>query len=105
MSLILPYHDTRMFVRVLQMLDISDPVNRWHWLYPLQGAGVPLSKTALLNRCATDASFLHFVCKMTSDTIKEYSVYNLRSYYLGENVTILCHICHGRIVWVHPVVY
>lgn len=77
MSLILPYHGTRMFVRVLQMIDVSDESNRWHWLHPLQGPGVPLSKTALLNRCATDASFLHFVCKMTSDTIKEYSAYNL----------------------------
>lgn len=77
MSLILPYHDTRIFVRVLQMIDVSDASNRWHWLHPLQGPGVPLSKTALLNRCATDASFLNFICKMTSDTIKEYSVYNL----------------------------
>jgi U3 small nucleolar RNA-associated protein 10 len=77
MSLIFPYHGTRIFVRVLQMIDVSNESSRWHWLQPLQGPGVPLSKTALLNRCATDASFLHFVCKTTSDTIKEYSMYKL----------------------------
>ncbi|XP_067001904.2 HEAT repeat-containing protein 1 [Anabrus simplex] len=70
LMLILPYHETRMFVRVLQLLDVKDPVNRWHWLRPLQKPGVPLSKIALLNHCASDNSFLHFVCKMTLLAVK-----------------------------------
>ncbi|PSN50219.1 hypothetical protein C0J52_07804 [Blattella germanica] len=72
MSLIFPYHNSRMFVRVLQIIDVSDPANKWHWLHPLQKPGVPLSKTALLNRCSSDPSFLKFVCNTTSDAIKVY---------------------------------
>ncbi|XP_069672379.1 HEAT repeat-containing protein 1 [Periplaneta americana] len=72
MGLILPYHDTRMFVRVVQMIELSDTSGRWHWLHPIQGPGVPLSKTALLNRCASDQAFLHFICKLAADAVKEY---------------------------------
>lgn len=32
----LPYHDTNVFVRVLQLLKIKDATNRWSWLHSLQ---------------------------------------------------------------------
>lgn len=32
----LPYHDTNMFVRVLQLLNIKDASSRWNWLQCLQ---------------------------------------------------------------------
>lgn len=69
--LILPYHETRYFARCLQMLDISENLDRWNWLMSVQQAGAPLSKTALLNRCANDNVMLKFVCDMTVDGIKE----------------------------------
>lgn len=33
---VLPYHETKLFVRVIQLLKISDPTHRWHWLHPIQ---------------------------------------------------------------------
>ncbi|KAJ9574702.1 hypothetical protein L9F63_008137, partial [Diploptera punctata] len=72
MSLIFPYYNTRIFVRVLQMIDVSDPANKWHWLHPLQDSGVPLAQTTLFNRCSTDPSFLYFICQTTADAVHEY---------------------------------
>nr|CAD7572436.1 unnamed protein product [Timema californicum] len=71
--LIFPYYDTRMFVRVLQLLDVKSKSSPWHWLRPLQKPGVPLSKTALLNHCAADPSFLKFVCDGALAAVKEHS--------------------------------
>lgn len=36
MACVLPYYDTNIFVRVLQLLKISAPTNRWNWLQCLQ---------------------------------------------------------------------
>lgn len=37
----LPYHDTNVFVRVLQLLKISDATSRWNWLRGLQVGDSP----------------------------------------------------------------
>ena len=91
MSLIFPYHSTRIFVRVLQMMNLSDPANKWHWLHPLQGPGVPLSKLTLHNRCATDQSFLHFICKMTSDAVAVHSKYIMLKTYIQHSSYLYQH--------------
>jgi len=33
---VLPYHETKVFVRVIQLLKIEDPTHKWHWLHGLQ---------------------------------------------------------------------
>ncbi|KAL7987540.1 hypothetical protein Chor_006459 [Crotalus horridus] len=33
---VLPYHETKLFVRVIQLLKISDSTHKWHWLHPIQ---------------------------------------------------------------------
>ncbi|KAH0622511.1 hypothetical protein JD844_024882 [Phrynosoma platyrhinos] len=35
---VLPYHETKLFVRVIQLLKISDPTHKWHWLHPIQSS-------------------------------------------------------------------
>ncbi|XP_047117771.1 HEAT repeat-containing protein 1 [Schistocerca piceifrons] len=70
MMLILPYHESLLFVRMVQLFDVKDPANKWHWLHPLQKPGVPLSKTTLLNHCASDVGFLNFVCEMALKAVK-----------------------------------
>uniref|UniRef100_A0A8C6SHL7 HEAT repeat-containing protein 1 n=1 Tax=Neogobius melanostomus TaxID=47308 RepID=A0A8C6SHL7_9GOBI len=35
----LPYHDTNLFVRVVQLLQIDEPNNKWNWLHCLQVRG------------------------------------------------------------------
>ena len=67
---IFPYHDTNIFVRALQLLRVREETNRWHWLYPLQNPGVPLSKGALAVRCAEDLGFMKFLCLMNKKIIK-----------------------------------
>lgn len=36
MACALPYHDTNLFVRILQLLKIQDTTNHWNWLHCLQ---------------------------------------------------------------------
>nr|XP_033467663.1 HEAT repeat-containing protein 1 isoform X1 [Epinephelus lanceolatus] len=69
----LPYHDTNVFVRVLQLLKIKDATNRWNWLHGLQKPGVPLSRGTLITHCYTDLSFMDFICTMVTKAIQAYS--------------------------------
>ncbi|XP_026170562.1 HEAT repeat-containing protein 1 isoform X2 [Mastacembelus armatus] len=69
----LPYHDTNIFVRVLQLLRIKDPTSRWNWLQCLQKPGVPLSRGALITHCYTDLSFMDFICTTVTRSIQAYS--------------------------------
>uniref|UniRef100_A0A146KUJ9 HEAT repeat-containing protein 1 n=1 Tax=Lygus hesperus TaxID=30085 RepID=A0A146KUJ9_LYGHE len=68
--LILPYHETLLFAKMLQIIPLNEQTGKWHWLHPVKREGVPLSKTALLNRAAKDMGFLKFVCDMPTQAIK-----------------------------------
>ncbi|XP_076155665.1 HEAT repeat-containing protein 1 [Alosa pseudoharengus] len=69
----LPYHETKIFVRVIQLLNIEDPTNRWNWLHGLQKPGVPLAKGTLLTHCYKDLGFMNFICKLVTKAVKAYS--------------------------------
>lgn len=71
MALALPYHETNIFVKVIQTFSLKESDKEWFWLKPLQKPGKTLAKSAILNRAATDKGFLKFVCKITTDAIKE----------------------------------
>ncbi|CAK9799391.1 HEAT repeat-containing protein 1 [Anthophora quadrimaculata] len=71
--LILPYHETRMFVRALQLLDLSDEADKWHWLEPLQKPGVPLAPITLINRLTVDNALLKLICNHVINATKIYS--------------------------------
>ncbi|XP_015119212.1 HEAT repeat-containing protein 1 [Diachasma alloeum] len=62
LMLILPYHETRMFVRALQLVELKNQSDKWHWLQPLQRPGVPLSTMTLVNRVAVDNALLKLLC-------------------------------------------
>ena len=61
---VLPFYETKLFARVLQLLPLKAPSSPWHWLRPLQRTGSPLSRLALVQHCLSDLSFLVFVCEM-----------------------------------------
>ena len=65
-SAVLPYHETKFFARIVQLLTIADPSSEWNWLHPLQKAGSPLPRSALLQRCITDSSFFFLVCDLVN---------------------------------------
>lgn len=69
--LLLPYHETSIFVRCVQIVPLRDPKHRWHWLHVLQKPGVPLAKRVLFNRCATDAHLLRLICRHVLDAVDE----------------------------------
>lgn len=59
-----------LFFRALQLVDVSDSGDKWHWLNPLQRPGVPLSKTALVNRIPSDNWLLQILCKHVYNATK-----------------------------------
>uniref|UniRef100_A0A9J8D9A2 HEAT repeat-containing protein 1 n=1 Tax=Cyprinus carpio carpio TaxID=630221 RepID=A0A9J8D9A2_CYPCA len=67
---VLPYHETKVFVRVIQLLKIEDPTHKWHWLHGLQKPGVPLARGTLLTHCYKDLGFMDFICSMVTDSVK-----------------------------------
>uniref|UniRef100_A0A8C2XMH8 HEAT repeat-containing protein 1 n=1 Tax=Cyclopterus lumpus TaxID=8103 RepID=A0A8C2XMH8_CYCLU len=69
----LPFHDTNVFVRVLQLLHIRDAAARWGWLLGPQKAGVPLSRGALVAHCYSDLSFMDFICSLVTGSVQAYS--------------------------------
>lgn len=71
--LILPYHETNLFVRALQLIKISDSGDKLFWLKALQKPGIHLTKLALFNHAASNAQFLQFISKFVLAVIKEHS--------------------------------
>ncbi|XP_043266082.1 HEAT repeat-containing protein 1 [Colletes gigas] len=71
--LILPYHETRMFVRALQLLNLTDAADKWHWLKPLQKPGVPLATISLINRLSSDNGLLKLICNHVIVATRVYS--------------------------------
>uniref|UniRef100_A0A673MVV7 HEAT repeat-containing protein 1 n=1 Tax=Sinocyclocheilus rhinocerous TaxID=307959 RepID=A0A673MVV7_9TELE len=67
---VLPYHETKVFVRVIQLLKIEDPTHKWHWLHGLQKPGVPLARGTLLTHCYKDLGFMDFICSLVTDSVK-----------------------------------
>nr|XP_016854661.1 PREDICTED: HEAT repeat-containing protein 1 [Anolis carolinensis] len=70
---VLPYHETKLFVRVIQLLKISDPTHKWHWLHPIQKPGVPLARGTLITHCYKDLGFMDFICRLVTKSVKVFS--------------------------------
>ncbi|KAM9462286.1 HEAT repeat-containing protein 1 [Clarias gariepinus] len=70
---VLPYHETKVFVRVIQLFKIEDPTHRWHWLHTLQKPGVPLARGTLLTHCYKDLGFMDFICTLVTKSVKAFS--------------------------------
>lgn len=70
---ILPFHDTKIFVRALQLVSLKNETGQWHWLHPLQKPGIPLPKHTLLNRCALDNGLLKHICSTLQKAINIHS--------------------------------
>lgn len=72
LMLILPYYETNIFVRAIQLLKLKDPKDRWHWLRPLQKPGVHLAKNTLFGHAASSPQFLQFVSKFVLEVVREH---------------------------------
>lgn len=70
--LILPYFETRMFARALQLVEVSDPTDKWHWLKTVQKTRGPLSSLVLVNRTTSDNGFFKLICNHVTNATKIY---------------------------------
>ncbi|XP_067928293.1 HEAT repeat-containing protein 1-like [Watersipora subatra] len=64
-----PYHDTNIFTRVLQMLDLSKANKKWHWLEPVQQHGTQLPIQTVATHAYKDEGFLNFVLSLPDQFI------------------------------------
>ncbi|XP_032464223.1 HEAT repeat-containing protein 1 isoform X1 [Phocoena sinus] len=72
---VLPYHETRIFVRVIQLLKINNSKHKWFWLLPVKQSGVPLAKGTLVTHCYKDLGFMDFICSLVTKSVKVFAEY------------------------------
>lgn len=72
---VLPYHETRVFVRVIQLLKIGNLKNKWFWLFPVKQSGVPLARGTLVTHCYKDLGFMDFICSLVTRSVKAFAEY------------------------------
>ncbi|XP_069340669.1 HEAT repeat-containing protein 1 [Eulemur rufifrons] len=72
---VLPYHETRIFVRVIQLLKINNSKHKWFWLLPVKQSGVPLAKGTLITHCYKDLGFMDFICNLVTKSVKVFAAY------------------------------
>eukprot|EP00057_Strongylocentrotus_purpuratus_P026403 XP_011680877.1 PREDICTED: HEAT repeat-containing protein 1 [Strongylocentrotus purpuratus] len=70
MMCVLPYHETKIFVRAVQLLNLKNKKSKWNWLERIQKPGVSLSRLSLVTHCISDRGFLHFICELPLLAIK-----------------------------------
>jgi U3 small nucleolar RNA-associated protein 10 len=61
---ILPWHDSNVFARMVQLLNLSQSNGRWEFLTAVAKTGVPLPRHALAQRAARDMALLDFICSL-----------------------------------------
>ncbi|CAG4972998.1 unnamed protein product [Colias eurytheme] len=98
MALILPYHDTKIFVRFVQILHIKS--TQWKWLEPVQTHGVALSKLTLYQQCVSNTSTLQFIAKTT---VKYVTQFGDRATHLNTVFAFFCSSTIGTMNNVHNV--
>ncbi|XP_037024057.2 HEAT repeat-containing protein 1 [Artibeus jamaicensis] len=70
---VLPYHETRIFVRVIQLLKINNSKHKWFWLLPVKQSGVPLARGTLVTHCYRDLGFMDFICSLVTKSVKVFA--------------------------------
>ncbi|EFN88053.1 HEAT repeat-containing protein 1 [Harpegnathos saltator] len=68
--LILPYHESRIFARAVQLLDLSNKGDKWYWMKSLQKRGLPQVSQTIVNHLSTDDEFLKMLCNHVISTVK-----------------------------------
>lgn len=100
--LILPYHGTRIFVRCVQIMELS--ATKWDWLEPVKKSGVPLAKQTLFNRIAGDQALIQAVTKGTVDMVKtlDSKAYSLQTVFAFYCTALLgCLEYAGKVTEAH----
>lgn len=94
---IMPYHESNIFVRVVQLMKFRDQNDSWFFLKSIQKTGVHLTKQNLLNHAASDVYFLKFVSKFISLLVKQFEKPSL----LTVAFNFYCTVFVGAIEYSH----
>ncbi|CAO3649204.1 unnamed protein product [Cunninghamella echinulata] len=62
LTCILPYHETKAFVKMVSLLDIPEN-SPWVFLKPIRSTGIPLERDILVTRISKSRYILDFICK------------------------------------------
>ncbi|XP_072401765.1 HEAT repeat-containing protein 1 [Diabrotica undecimpunctata] len=68
----LPYHESNIFVRVIQLFKFKDTRDSFYFLKLLQKPGAHLPKQSLLNHAASNSGFLKVISKYIKDLLKHH---------------------------------
>eukprot|EP00761_Pharyngomonas_kirbyi_P009529 gb/GECH01009545.1/.p1 GENE.gb/GECH01009545.1/~~gb/GECH01009545.1/.p1 ORF type:complete len:835 (+),score=173.40 gb/GECH01009545.1/:1-2505(+) len=69
MACVLPYHETTLFARLVQILNVS--TTRWRFLSIIQDNGVPLPRETLVAKASRDMGLTSFICDMAQRGLQE----------------------------------
>lgn len=70
MALILPYHETSMFVKCLRIMPLNK--TSWCWMQPMiQRSGVTLSRQILIDKASSDPLFFEFILRTVNNAVDE----------------------------------
>ncbi|XP_060517602.1 HEAT repeat-containing protein 1 [Cylas formicarius] len=89
-TLILPYHESNIFIRVVQILNFKDQNDPLYFLRALQKRGVHLTKQNLLNHLATNVGFLKFVSDFLPQLIQAHENQGLLTVIFNFYCTAFC---------------
>ncbi|KAI8564501.1 hypothetical protein RHMOL_Rhmol03G0186500 [Rhododendron molle] len=64
----LPYHDTHVFVRIVQLLDTGN--SKWKFLDGVKASGAPPPRQVIVQQCIHDRGVLEALCNYVSPTKK-----------------------------------
>ncbi|KAA8539764.1 hypothetical protein F0562_026456 [Nyssa sinensis] len=64
----LPYHDTHVFVRIVQLLDTGN--SKWKFLDGVKASGAPPPRKVIVQQCIRDMGILEALCNYASPTKK-----------------------------------
>ena len=79
MMCILPYHESNMFIRAVQLLPLEDTTGRWHWLKTVQKHGNKLDRVTLVKQCCKNMGLLRFITNIVTQFIQIHGVKSVQT--------------------------
>ncbi|GAB4854073.1 hypothetical protein Ancab_022655 [Ancistrocladus abbreviatus] len=64
----LPYHDTHVFVRIVQLIDLGN--SRWKFLDGVKSSGAPPPRKVIVQQCICDMGVLEVLCNYVTPSKK-----------------------------------
>ena len=95
LACVFPYHQSNVFARVVQLLNLSN--TKWSWLTAVQKTGSPLPRSTIIQHCTSNSAFFTFlsglvfnVGKTKGNTNQGFAAYHVfASFYASTVIGVL----------------